>query len=88
VIEDLKAAAPALSIELTFVSARTPEEFGPAFATISRAHCQALFGVESGLFSYPAQRTMLLELGQARCWAMRPALPMCFGGQRGTSIGS
>ena len=73
VIEDLKAAAPALSIELTFVSARTPEEFGPAFATISRAHCQALFGVESGFFSYPAQRTALVEL------ASKARLPIIYG---------
>ena len=38
VIEDLKAAAPSLSIELNFVSVRTPEEFGPAFSAVSRAH--------------------------------------------------
>ena len=42
VIEDLKAAAPSLSIELSFVSVRTPEEFGPAFSAVSRAHAQAL----------------------------------------------
>jgi putative ABC transport system substrate-binding protein len=43
VIEDLKAAAPSLAIELSFVSARTPEEFSPSFAAISRAHVQALY---------------------------------------------
>lgn len=31
-IEDLKAAARSMSLELTFVSARTPQEFGPAFS--------------------------------------------------------
>ena len=49
-IEDLKAAAPSLSIELNFVSARTPEEFGPAFSAISRAHAQALYVIEDALF--------------------------------------
>ena len=43
VIEELKAAAPSLSIELSFVSARTPEEFDSAFSAISRAHAQALY---------------------------------------------
>ena len=50
VIEDLKAAAPSLSIELSFVGVRTPEEFGPAFSAVSRAHAQALYVVEDVLF--------------------------------------
>jgi putative ABC transport system substrate-binding protein len=49
-IEDLKAVAPALSIELSFVSARTPEEFGPAFSTVSRAHAQALYVLDDPFF--------------------------------------
>jgi putative tryptophan/tyrosine transport system substrate-binding protein len=36
-IEQLKVAAPSLSIDLTFVSARTPDEFGPAFLVASRS---------------------------------------------------
>jgi putative ABC transport system substrate-binding protein len=42
VIEELKAAAPSLSIELKFVGVRTPEELTAAFAAINRAHAQAL----------------------------------------------
>jgi putative ABC transport system substrate-binding protein len=50
VIEELKAAAPSLSIELSFVSARTPEEFSPGFRAIGRAHAQALYVIEDRLF--------------------------------------
>jgi putative ABC transport system substrate-binding protein len=59
-IEDLKAAASSLSIELNFVSARAPEEFAPAFSAVSRAHAQALYLVGDALFfSY---RTTLVQL--------------------------
>src|SRR5882672_3392050 len=34
VIEDLKAVAPSLSIELSFVSVKTPEQFDPAFSSV------------------------------------------------------
>lgn len=50
VIDNLKASAPALSIQLSFASARTPEEFGPAFSTFSRAGAQALYVIEDPLF--------------------------------------
>jgi putative tryptophan/tyrosine transport system substrate-binding protein len=59
-IEDLKAAAPSLAIELTFVSARMPEEFGQAFSTVGRARAQALYVLDSPLFL--AHRTGLLNL--------------------------
>jgi putative tryptophan/tyrosine transport system substrate-binding protein len=49
-VEDLKAVAPSLSIELSFVGARTLEEFGPAFSAITRAHAQALYVLGAGLF--------------------------------------
>jgi putative ABC transport system substrate-binding protein len=71
VIEELKAAAPSLSIELNFVSARTPEEFGSAFSAISRAHAQALYVVESAFFF--AHRTTLLKL------ASKARLPVIYG---------
>ncbi len=47
IVESLKAAASSLSIELTFVSARTPEEFEPAFSASSRAGAQALYVSDS-----------------------------------------
>ena len=46
VIEELKTAAPSLSMELQFVSARTPEEIGSAFSAVNRAHAQALYFIE------------------------------------------
>lgn len=70
-IEDLKAAAPALSIELSFVSARTPEEFGPAFSAVSRAHAQALYVMDDPFFF--KHRTTLFKL------ASKPRLPTMYG---------
>ena len=57
---DLKAAAPALSLKLSFVSARTAEEFSPAFAEINRTHAQALYLTDDGIFF--THRTALLDL--------------------------
>jgi putative ABC transport system substrate-binding protein len=69
--KELKAVAPSLSIELSFVSARTPEEFGPAFSRIGRAHVQALYVMESGFFQ--VHRTMLLKL------ASNARIPVMYG---------
>jgi len=41
-VEDLKEVAPSLSIELSLVSSRTPEQFTSAFSAINRVHAQAL----------------------------------------------
>ncbi len=60
VIEDLKAAAPSLSIELSFASVRTAEEIGPAFSTVNRAHAQALYVIEDPLFV--VHRTTVFKL--------------------------
>jgi putative ABC transport system substrate-binding protein len=57
-IEELKAVAPSLSIELNFVSARTSAEFGPAFSTIARARAQALYLVGDPLF-FSHRRTLV-----------------------------
>ena len=59
-IEGLKAVAPSLSIELSFVGARTPEQFSPGFSAVSRAHAQALCVNEDPLFF--THRTTLLRL--------------------------
>jgi len=59
-VEDLKAAAPSLAIELSFVSARTPEEFGPAFSAMSRAHAEALYVLPDAFFV--SHRATLLKL--------------------------
>jgi putative ABC transport system substrate-binding protein len=60
VIEELKAAASSLLIELNFVSVRTPEEFGPAFSAMSRARAQALYVIADSLFFN--HRTTLIKL--------------------------
>ena len=71
VIEDLKAAAPSLSIELKFVGVRTPEQFDPAFSAVRRAHAQALYVIEDTLFF--THRDVLLKLS----WQAR--LPIIYG---------
>jgi len=60
-VEDLKAAAHSLSIKLSYVGVRTPDEFDPAFSAISRAHAQALYVLEASFFF--THRTTLLKLG-------------------------
>ena len=59
-VEELKAVAPSLAIELNFVGSRTPEEFGPAFSAVSRARAQALYVIVDALFF--THRTTLLKL--------------------------
>jgi putative ABC transport system substrate-binding protein len=65
VVEDLKAAAPSLSIELSFMSVQTPEEIGPAFSAVSRAHAQALYVIEDPFF-FTHRRTLLKLASKAR----------------------
>jgi putative tryptophan/tyrosine transport system substrate-binding protein len=71
VIEDLKAAAPSLSIELTFVSARTPAELDTAFSAVTRAHAQAIYVLDASFFSI--HRMTLLKL------ASKARLPVLYG---------
>lgn len=59
-IKELKAVAASLSIQLSFVGARTPADFGPAFSAISKARAKALYLPDSPLFV--AHRTTLLKL--------------------------
>ncbi len=59
-VEDVKAAAPSLAIELSFVSARTPEEFSPAFSAMTRAHAEALYVLPDAFFF--SHRVTLLKL--------------------------
>ena len=60
VIEELKAVAPSLSMELSFVGVRTPEDIGPAFSDMTRAHAEALHVL--GDASFFSHRTTLLKL--------------------------
>ena len=79
-IEGLKTAAPSLSIELSFVGARTPEQFGPAFSAVSRAHAQALCVNEDPLFF--THRTTLLKL------AAKARLPVIYAERNFAEAGS
>jgi putative ABC transport system substrate-binding protein len=59
-VENLKAVAPSLAVELTLVSVRTPEELGPAFEAVNRARAQALYVIDSPPFF--THRATLLQL--------------------------
>ncbi len=64
-IEDLKAAAPSLSMDLNFVGVRTAAEFDAAFSAVSRAHAQALYLLDSTL-SYAHRMTLTKRASKAR----------------------
>ena len=61
--EELKAVAPSLSIELSFVGVRTPDQFGSAFSEVTRANAQALYVVEDPIFF--SHRMAILEMASA-----------------------
>ena len=63
-LEDLKRAAPSLSLELTSHSARKPEEITTAITNASRAHAEALYVIEDGPFW--AHKTILLKAASDR----------------------
>jgi ABC-type uncharacterized transport system substrate-binding protein len=62
-VEEVKAAAPFLSIELSFAAVRKPEQFAPAFSDITRANAQAMYVVDDPIFF--AHRGILLTLASA-----------------------
>lgn len=65
VIEDLKAAATSLGIELKMATAATVPQFSTAIAEISRSQVQALYLVENPLF-YAHRKTLATLSLQAR----------------------
>jgi putative ABC transport system substrate-binding protein len=68
-VPELKTAAPSLSIELSFVGVRTPEEIDPAFSAIGRAHAQALYVLVDPLFFVFVSRNRGRVLVQEACQA-------------------
>jgi putative ABC transport system substrate-binding protein len=62
-VANLKTIGPRISIELSFVSVRTPEQLAPAFSDINRAKAQALMVMDDPIFF--AHRTILLRLASA-----------------------
>lgn len=59
-VEDLKGAARSLSIELSFVVARTPDEFVSALSAVNQGRAQALYVLGNPLFY--VNRMRLTEL--------------------------
>jgi putative ABC transport system substrate-binding protein len=59
-VEELKAIAPSLAVELSFAGARTPEQLVPAFLDATRAKAQAVYVVEDPIFF--AHRMTVLNL--------------------------
>ena len=57
-LEEIKRAAPSLSIELTLHGARNAEEITAAISAASRAHAEALYVIEDGIF-WAYQATLL-----------------------------
>jgi putative tryptophan/tyrosine transport system substrate-binding protein len=70
-VEELKATARSLSIELKFVRAQSPDEFAPAFSAVNRGQAQALYVQENALFY--VHRMRLAELA----WKSR--VPTIYG---------
>jgi putative ABC transport system substrate-binding protein len=70
-LENLKAAAPSLAIELSVASARTSEDIGAAVEALNRAHAEALYVVDCPPFF--THRTTIVKL------AMNLRLPIISG---------
>ncbi|HXX08058.1 MAG TPA: ABC transporter substrate-binding protein [Pseudolabrys sp.] len=62
-VEELKAIGPSLSIDLSYASVRTPDQFAPAFAEMERVRAQAVYVIDDPIFF--AHRTTLLQLAAA-----------------------
>src|SRR5262249_26001011 len=60
VIRELKAAASSLSIELSLADAKALAQLSPAFSKMRRAHAQAVYVIEDGVFV--AHRAAIVEL--------------------------
>jgi len=64
-VESLKAVAPSLSVQLSFVTAQTPQEIGPALSAVSRARVQALC-VLVGAHTDAYRKALLTLVSKAR----------------------
>jgi putative ABC transport system substrate-binding protein len=78
-IDDLKAVAPSLGLELTFYNVRLPSEFGTAVSAIRHAHAQAIYAIEDPFFYNHRSRLVKLTLA-AR-------LPAMFGTKAYAEVG-
>jgi putative ABC transport system substrate-binding protein len=78
-VDNLKAVAPSLAIELSFVEVRTAEQFDAAFSAISRAHAQALYVLDAPLF-FAHRATLLKQAAKARLPVMSGEKPFADAG--------
>jgi ABC-type uncharacterized transport system substrate-binding protein len=62
-VEEVKAAASSLSIDLSFAVVQKPEQFLPTFADLTRANVQAMYVIDDPIFF--AHRGILLNLASA-----------------------
>src|SRR5262245_897153 len=72
VIEELKAAAPILGLELRFISVQKPEAIDAAVAALMRTRAQALYVMEAPVI-YTHRMRLLNLLSKARIPAIYPA---------------
>jgi len=68
-VEALNEAARSLSVQLSFVTAETPEEIGPALSVVSRTRSQALC-VLVGAHTDAFRKTLLTRVSKARLATM------------------
>jgi len=84
VVADLTRLAPSLSIELTFASVRSPEQFASAFGEVAKSQAQAVYVVEdpimfahSAKFLDLASKALLPTIHELRRWPEQGALISC-----------
>ena len=59
-VDELKTAAPSLSVKLTFVTARQPADLDAAFSATGRGHADALYVMENAFFANHRKRILAL----------------------------
>jgi putative ABC transport system substrate-binding protein len=79
-VEEIKTVAHTLYMELSFISVRTQDQLGSAFAAASRAHAQAIYIFGDAFFG--TRRATLLNL------ASKVRLPVVYGEKRFVTAGA
>jgi putative ABC transport system substrate-binding protein len=79
-VQDLKAEAPAMSIELELFAVSNPDDLPAAFSAAKRVHAQAVYVIESAFFG--SHRDQLVSL------ATKASLPMIYGERRIVEAGA
>ncbi len=78
-VQDLKAAAPTMSIKLEFFAIYGPNDLSPAFSAAKRAHAQAVYVIESAFLG--SHRDLLVSL------ATKGRLPVIYGERESVDAG-